>query len=290
MESNKDNPQEKQQQTLEELFSDFKEQVIDISDHADQVYRLDFAARLKNGTAFSFNFNSDQWARKASMQEAPETGKYSPASPFNAVLDIIGALIAIALMISMIVHLRTLPTFGVVGTLHVLVFSLFTAYFVLASLFHLFPCGHQIRTVFLNLTMAFKIVTLLLINILTAILIPGVPNSLILIFISIFVAALALFLLSLGTKGGGNVSLACASVIPFLLFIIYPNFPPEDVVLLLPYLIPEAIMLGLWSFLPLILPSKISGKTAQGKTNNIFPIMGMCCMFFLLETIFSLGI
>lgn len=282
-------PDEYREQEISQLFSDFKEHVIDITEHADQIHRIDFSAKLKNGTSFAFNYNSDQWMRKASPEAKRESSRYAPASPFNAIVDIVGALVAIALMIIVAININKLPVFGVTGVLSVFVFTLYICYFVIAAIFHLFPCESQVRGVFLHLTTAFKIITLLLINMLGAILLPGSPYSSVLIFVSIFVAALALFMLSFGTKGGGRASLVFSTAIPFLLFIIYPNMPEASIATLLPLLIPEAIMSGLWSFLPLVLPSTIRGKVAQGRTNNIFPIMGMGCMFFLLEAILKLG-
>lgn len=281
---------EAQEQKLKKLFDDFKEHVIDIAEHADQVHRVDFSAKLKNGTAFSFNFNSDQWMRKVSPETKRASSRYAPAAPFNAIVDIVGALIAIALMIIVAININKLPTFGVAGVLSVFVFTLYICYFVLAAIFHLFPEESQVRSVFLHLTSAFKIITLLLGNMLGAILLDGIPYSFIMIFVSIFVAALALFMLSFGTRGGSRASLFFSAALPFLLFIIYPNIPVQYGTTLLPFLIPETIMLGLWSFLPLILPSKISGKVALGRTNNIFPIMGMGCLFFLLDAILKLGL
>jgi predicted membrane channel-forming protein YqfA (hemolysin III family) len=281
---------EKQERELRNLFEDFKGHVIDISEHADQVHRVDFSAKLKNGTAFSFNFNSDQWMRKVSPETKRASSRYAPAAPFNAVVDIVGALIAIALMIIVAINIDKLPTFGVTGVLSVFIFTLYICYFILAAIFHLFPEESQVRSVFQHLTSAFKIITLLLGNMLGAILLDGIPYSFVLIFVSILVAALALFTLSFGTKGGGRASLFFSTGLPFLLFIIYPNIPGQYATTLLPFLIPETIMLGLWSFLPLILPSKISGKVSRGRTNNIFPIMGMGCLFFLLDTILKLGL
>lgn len=270
---------------LKVLFEDFKTHVEDIADHAEQVHRIDFSARLKNGTGFSFTFNSEQWRRKFSPDTKQEPERYAPAAPFNAIVDIIGALLAIALMVVVAITLNRLPSFGIAGVLSVFVFTLFICYFVLAAIYHLFPSESQVRPIFFNLTTACKIISLLLVNILVSLLLEGAPNSAVLVFVSTLIAALALFMLSFGTKGGIRASLMFSTAIPFLLFIVSRNIPEESVMKILPLLVAETIMTGLWSFLPLILPARFSGKEARGRSNNIFPIMGMGCLFFLLGMI-----
>mgnify|MGYP000864017542 CR=1 FL=1 len=75
---------------LQRAFSEFKNQVEEIAEHADSVQKLSFKAELKNGTAFRFNYNADSFGPKQA---------YHPNSVFNGIVDCVSALIAIWLLL-----------------------------------------------------------------------------------------------------------------------------------------------------------------------------------------------
>ncbi|NBK22119.1 MAG: hypothetical protein EOM68_08850, partial [Spirochaetia bacterium] len=88
---------------LNKLFSEFERQVGEITSHAQQVHKLDFTAKLRNGTHFNFTYNSDTFNRKLNSE-----GKhpYEPASVFNAVVDILGSLVSVAILVVMAIAIN----------------------------------------------------------------------------------------------------------------------------------------------------------------------------------------
>ena len=78
-----------------EVFSQFNEKVSEITQHYEEIEEMKFDAKLKNGTHFSFDFNSDKFNRKTGTEKR----EHHPVSVFNAVVDILSACTALALMI-----------------------------------------------------------------------------------------------------------------------------------------------------------------------------------------------
>ena len=69
-----------------EVFSQFKEKVSEITQHYEEIEEMKFDAKLKNGTRFSFTFDSDKFSRKTGEADRK---KHHPVSVFNAVVDIL---------------------------------------------------------------------------------------------------------------------------------------------------------------------------------------------------------
>ena len=88
---------------LNKLFSEFERQVAEITSHASQVHKLDFSANLRNCTYFNFSYNSDTYKRKLNSE-----GKhpYTPASVFNAVVDILGSLVSLAILVFLAIAIK----------------------------------------------------------------------------------------------------------------------------------------------------------------------------------------
>ncbi len=272
------------EQQLQRLFDDFRQRASEISEHSEQVQKVSFSAQLKNGTSFAFRYDSDAWEKKHSPK--PKRGKrvYNPASPFNAVVDIIGAFIAVALMVLDIARLHSVPGMQFINVITIFTYISFIGGFVVSSVYHFFPEASHVRIVFYNIISSLKTISLLLVNIIVAFMFFTSPLSLVQLFVSIFIAALAFFFLSLGTKGGHRASKCCLIALPFIVFIQGPAFAVHQEAVL-PFIVTMAIMFSLWTLFSLLIPSRFSGKAGQGKSNNIFPIMGMGCLYFLIEAV-----
>ena len=242
---------------LNKLFSEFERQVGEITSHAQQVHKLDFTAKLLNGTYFNFSYNSDTYARKLNTE-----GKhsYTPASVFNAVVDILGAITAVVILIFMVIAINKSPMgFANTTILIILTFSLFASCFVMSCLYHLFYRAKEARFVFYNVMEALKILSLAFANVALAMLISPDRASLVLLF-TLLVGATAALLLSLGTQGGARASLAFCILLPYL-----PLYATTSLASLT-----TATLFGLWSLVALVTKSNL-----RIKSNTTFALIGI---------------
>jgi hypothetical protein len=243
---------------LTNVFADFKRQVDEIAGHAQQVYRVDFSAKLKNGTSFNFTYNSDTFNRSRKDRQ-----RYRPASVFNAVVDIIGGSTAIFLLVFLLVGLSgRIPGVSVSPLWSVLAFSFFIAYFIISSLYHLFDMDSPARQVFSNLSEALKVISLSAANICTVLLAdPGrLPMA---VLATLVIAATSLLFLSMGTRGSSKASLAFTTLLPYVSLM--GTFSLASV--------GSATLFALWSLVNLLLDHR-----QKARTNTVFAIMGMVAL------------
>lgn len=243
---------------LTKLFSDFENQVTEITSHAQQVHKIDFSAKLMNGTIFSFRYNSDTFNRE-------EKGKqpYSPASVFNAVVDIVGAVTSLVLLIYLCVfiHNHHLP-FDRSASLIILSYSFFICCFVLTALFHLFNKESPARLVFYNVMEACKVLALGTANIGIALLTDPITMNPILLA-TLLVGATALLLLSAGTQVGAKASLAFTTLLPYLPLYAKLSFTG----------LTTATLFGLWSLVAII-----AKPSLRVKSNTTFALIGVLAL------------
>jgi len=242
---------------LNKLFSEFERQVGEITSHAQQVHKLDFTAKLRNGTYFNFTYNSDTFNRKLNSE-----GKhpYAPASVFNAVVDILGSFVSIAILVVLTIAIsRGQRGFVQPTVLVILTFSLFTSCFILSALYHLFDHSSGARFVFYNVMEALKILSLAFANVAMAMLVSPEKASLVLLF-TLLVGATAALLLSLGTQGGARASLAFCIALPYL-----PLFALTSLALLT-----TSTLFGLWSLVGLVAKNNL-----RIRSNTTFGLIGV---------------
>ncbi len=242
---------------LNTLFSEFERQVGEITSHAQQVHKLDFTAKLRNGTYFNFSYNSDTYNRKLTSE-----GKhpYTPASVFNAVVDILGTIVSTVILVFLAIAIHR-STMGFVQptVLIILTFSLFTSCFVMNALYHLFDRSSGARFVFSHVAEALKILSLSFSNIALAMLTSPEKASLVLLA-TLIVGASAALLLSLGTQGGGRASLAFCILLPYL-----PLYAGTSLALLT-----TSTLFGLWSLIALI-----AKRNLRIRSNTTFALIGV---------------
>ena len=125
-----------------QLFDDFSQRVDQIMEHQDEISLLRFDARLKNGTRFSFDYDSERFD-KASRPARPAGGRH-PVSVSDAVVDMIASLVTLNLLIVSSARFVTLSegTFACV----LLTYVSFFVFFTTSAVYHLFDEGHA-RTV-----------------------------------------------------------------------------------------------------------------------------------------------
>ncbi len=242
---------------LNKLFSEFERQVAEITSHASQVHKLDFSAKLRNGTYFNFSYNSDTYKRKLNSE-----GKhpYTPASVFNAVVDILGSLVSLAILVFLAIAIKRSELGFVTPTvLIILTFSLFAFCFVMNALYHLFDATSGARFVFSNVMQALKILSLSFANVALSMLVSPEKASLVLLF-TLLVGATAALLLSLGTQGGSRASLAFCILLPYL-----PLYAVTSLALLT-----TATLFALWSLVGLIAKTNL-----RIRSNTTFALIGV---------------
>jgi len=223
------------------MFTDFSKQVDEICQHSDQVETVKFTAKLKNGTSFSFHYNKDSYEKSLLPKRV-----YQPLSVFGSIIDCAGAGISIACLVLLI---------GPIW--HVLLFSMLLATFTFAALDHLFDVGEeQAHKVFSNLRDGFKILAIGLCNYCIASMTGS--HVIAVVTMTFIIAATALLLLSMQTKGSLIGSLATTTLLSFCsLFSLTSAMA-----------LSTCILYGLWSVQAFVLQSH-----NKVKSNTIFGVM-----------------
>lgn len=249
---------------VQDLFSEFERQVGEITSHAQQVHKIDFSAKLRNGTYFNFSYNSDTYNRKFN-QEGKRS--YNPGSVFNAVVDIVGSSAAITLLVILALVIKGRPAgFGKAQILVLLSYSCFTAFFIISSLYHLFNRESEVRFVFYNVKETLKVLALGCANIALSMLASFETSSSVLFF-TLLIGSVSILLLSLGTQGGAKASLAFCVVLPYLP--LYANLTLSSVT--------TATLFGLWSLVSLVAKPGI-----RIKSNSTLAIIGILSLLLNL--------
>ncbi|MCH3916154.1 MAG: hypothetical protein LKE40_01465 [Spirochaetia bacterium] len=255
-------------ENLNEMFKEFKSQVGQIADHAENVNKVNFTCSLKNGTGFSFKYDSEHYHNKDGEQS------YRPAGVFNAVLDIISAAIALAFIALFILgkypsvyHLRDLSFFQAIvfGS----TFLDFVALFVTDSIYHLMDKTNPNRKAMFNVSQALKVLTLLVCSLTYASLIKPAAFTIVL-FIAFIESALSLLFLSMGTKTAVYLHMIMSAILPFTLLMCSGTL----------LTVSTSIFLCLSSLLFIVVK-----EDKVAKTNPIFMSLGFISFSLLLNAI-----
>ena len=232
---------------LQQVFTDFENQVHEIASHANQVSKVNFKAELKNGTSFNFIFNADSFARRQGNQSEGR-----PLSISNAIVDIVGASAAITLLlVLLLIERRTEITL-------LLSYALFISYFTLSAMFHFFRRESRTHMVFYYLKETSKIISLAMVNIIHIGPLYTLNRSL-----SLILVALSLLMLSGRTKLSLQVSLALASLLPFISLL--GSFSLDTLV--------RCTLFSLWSCISLAAKSD-----SRMNSNSIFALIGLLAL------------
>lgn len=236
---------------LNTLFEDFKNRVVEISQHGDKVKKLDFSCTLLNGTGFKFNYDVNKYNKKST--------KYKPATTFNAVVDIISAIISI-IFLSLYIgnYLKVSTQLPVVNLFIVTLFVFSITFFILRAVYHLFHVDSLVRNPLFRISEGIKIVLLLNMNTLVSI-IYKINNITLVVFLSFIVCSLALLCMGIGTKGSFKIEMILTSLLPFFMLV-----SSTDLVIL-----SSSILLFISSFIYIFMEGK------EAKTNSIFTILGL---------------
>lgn len=243
---------------LDALFSDFKKQVNDISEHSDKVHKLNFNCTLDNGTGFKFNYDKDKYNKDK------EPTSYKPATTFNAIVDIISAVASITFLVLFLINRFNFnyTTTNLTNILFTLIIILAISFFVIRAIYHLFHVTSNVRDPLFRTSEAIKIAILVSLNILVSI-IYNVKAINIVIFTSFILSALSLLCFGICTKLSIKIAMFFSSILPFLMLVSSLN---SD-------LIYASIILCISSLIYIFVNNK------EAKTNSIFMFLGICLIF-----------
>lgn len=245
---------------IDALFSEFERQVGEITSHAKQVHKLDFSAKLINGTSFNFSYNRDTFQRQ---MEGENKQPYNPLSIFNAVVDILGFFTSITILVLGAIFLKKQEIGFTLTTLFFLLsMSFFATSFVLSALFHLFNQDSRAPVVFSSVKEALRILAFGMTNF-SLLTLVSTKHTSVVVFGTLLLGSTAAFLLSLRTQGGARASFLCSFVIPYLPLIAMASLP----------LITTAILLSLSS-----LVSLVTNRTLKIHSNTTFTLIGICSL------------
>ena len=132
------------------IFDEVKQIFSMILDHHEDLERLDFSARMKNGAVIRYNFDR----KKIERQKERELQPRGRREIFNAVLDIVGIAVSISFLVLLLVYgiargsVTQIIAFSAYGTLLVL-------YFLVSTLYHFLTDIMKLKDVFLRLVELF---------------------------------------------------------------------------------------------------------------------------------------
>lgn len=233
------------------LFEDFNKQVNEISQHSDKVKKLNFSCSLLNGTSFKFNYNINKHYKSGSP--------YKPAAIFNAILDIISAIISLVfLLLYFSEYFQITKSNQAINLFIITLLSFSITFFVLRSVYHLFQSTSSVRNPLFRASEAIKISILLNINILVSV-IYKINNITLVIFLSFVVCSLALLSMGIGTQGAFKIEMLLTTVLPLFMLVSSTNLA----------IVASSILLAFSSFIYVLLEGR------EAKTNSIFSILGI---------------
>ncbi|MGN0907375.1 MAG: hypothetical protein ACI4NM_09530, partial [Bullifex sp.] len=170
-----------------DVFEQFRQRTAEIADHAEDVAEIKFCASLKNGTKFSFVYDSETF----DVEKKKEVN-----SAVNGVSDIISALVTVALLALTAVE-AIAPS---VWLSAILVSAFFICYYIISAVYHLFSVNHRRTSRVLLLVRHFFL--LLSLSLMTLEMTGITESSSALALFAGAAAVLSLFLALLTTKGG----------------------------------------------------------------------------------------
>ena len=247
-----------------QLFDDFSQRVDQIMEHQDEISLLRFDARLKNGTRFSFDYDSERFD-KASRPARPAGGRH-PVSVFDAVVDMIASLVTLNLVIVSSARFVTLSegTFACV----LLTYVSFFVFFTTSAVYHLFDEGHA-RTVKVLSMVRMGLLSLSVMLITDSMCLVCGRSAMLTFPVQLFLAALSVFLTSLSTKGGSRA----ASLMTSIAYLVSCAFVDLDVGTI------TVIALGTLSGLvPALVPSSSTRMRTAG-TTGLFHLVTLIAFF-----------
>lgn len=246
-----------------EVFSQFNEKVSEITQHYEEIEEMKFDAKLKNGTHFSFDFNSDKFNRKTGTEKK----EHHPVSVFNAVVDILSACTAITLMILWFVHSAAFP--AAQRICFTLAFIFFPVFFITSSVYH-----------FLDeeLTRAVKAMFIVRMGLLiasSALLCTAfcLYRGFLYTLIYLTLAALSLMLLSFGTKNGFRAS-SLITAAGYLIILFFCRTPGASA---------TALTGAFASLFPVFIPVSGVKKISNARTIGIFYLVTLISCFQALS-------
>lgn len=246
-----------------EVFSQFNEKVSEITQHYEEIEEMKFDAKLKNGTHFSFDFNSDKFNRKTGTEKR----EHHPVSVFNAVVDILSACTALALMILWFVHSAAFP--AAQRICFTLAFIFFPVFFITSSVYH-----------FLDeeLTRAVKVMFIVRMGLLiasSALLCTTfcLYRGFLYTIIYLVLAALSLMLLSFGTKNGFRAS-SLITAAGYLIILFFCRTPGASA---------TALTGAFASLFPVFIPVSGVKKISNARTIGIFYLVTLISCFQALS-------
>ena len=250
-----------------EMFEEFKGRVDEILDHYEELERLSFTARLRNGTRFAFDFDIDSFNRNEERGRTRTPSR--PVSVFNAVIDIIASVMAICLLIVNVAQSDA-------SAATVLAFTSAIVLFAVSAVYHLFD-ERMARTVKVLFLVRMGLLSLTFALVSGAVVSLSGGSALLAFPVTLLFASLALFLTSLGTSGGFRAASAVLALMS-LAAILFSGSRTGLVILT------QALMC-LSALVPATLPAQKSRMLDGCRTNGIFLAVALASFFLLTLTL-----
>ena len=249
-----------------EMFEEFKGRVDEILDHYEELERLSFTARLRNGTRFAFDFDIDSFNRNEERGRTRTPSR--PVSVFNAVIDIIASVMAICLLIVNVAHSDASAATVLAFTSAIVLFAV--------RVYHLFD-ERMARTVKVLFLVRMGLLSLTYALVSGAVVSLSGGSALLAFPVTLLFASLALFLTSLGTSGGFRAASAVLALMG-LAAILFSGDRTGLVILT------QALMC-LSALVPASLPAQKSRMLDGCRTNGIFLAVALASFFLLTLTL-----
>jgi hemolysin III len=259
-------------QDTQKTFVEFERMTKEIMEHTDQIEKIDFSSRLKNGTRFTFAYNLRRQERKKKAN-----GKLDHSALFNGIFDIIAIGISIALLTILIIyghgdHKDSLVvTFSLFGSA-LIMYNLFSA------LFHFFSNISSTQQTFEKLKSMFQF--FVVIGAFTPIYLQFIndPKGLLLFMTILVIGAVGIFFTYTDTQSSRLVSRILSGIMPLVILTIIPvlktSFGSESAILLGF----SSLLYSLWGISPLLWKHS---RTASMNFSNFFMVTGSLGFFWL---------
>jgi channel protein (hemolysin III family) len=259
-------------QDRQQTFIEFERMTKEIMEHKDQIEKIDFSSRLKNGTRFTFAYNLRGQERKKKAN-----GKLDQTALFNGIFDIIAIGISIALLTILVIYSHGARKDGLVVT-YSLFGSTLIIYNLFSALFHFFSNMSSTRQIFEKLKSMFQF--FVVIGAFTPVYLQFIkdPKDLLLFMTILVMGAIGIFFTYTDTQSSRLVSRILCGIMPLVILTILPTFSRSfgsEATILLGF---SSLLYALWGISPLLWKRS---KTASMNFSNFFMVTGSLGFFWL---------
>lgn len=213
-----------------------------ILDHSEDVSRMRFEARMKNGSSFRYSFDRQKWERELQKENLP---RRESNQLINAILDVIGIAAAVAILVILVVF-AVIESQTEAILYYSISWALAISYYLFSAMYNFLSPAHTAREFFFNFRSILLFLTLTAFFLpLYLVYLPSSPGNGFLGSV-LLLCVIGLYFNGLNTKGGRKMAALAGILLSWLSVGSLPFLSPGFNVFEKMLVIFAAALLSIW--------------------------------------------